>query len=311
VANIRELLNDIGVPYDHAGASDREDFVRVASTADADADCLVYVNKPGDGTLDLLRRSVYAVALAARPWGESVRRELDAIDRSVFLVDNPRLVVARILGRLFPNDDFVDSGVHPTALVHPGASIHATVAIGPYCVIGRCVIGEGSRVLSHTVIRDGVVIGKRVVVREHCCIGGVGFGFVRNEHGALERMPHVGTVVIEDDVELFPFTNVDRGTLGPTLIRRGTKIDHYAHISHNTSVGEDCVITAGTVLCGSSRLGSRTWMGIGAIVKEGTAVGDDVTVGLGAVVLRDVPDGLVVAGVPAVPLKGKGKTERA
>lgn len=225
-----------------------------------------------------------------------------ASGRSVVAVPDVRRTMQQVLSRLINDEDDTPGVIDDTARIDDAAVLHPSVSVGPFAIIGKCSIGEDSRVGAYTRVHDGVTIGRRVVIREHCLIGGVGFGFVRDEQGRALRIPHAGGVVIEDDVELFPFVNVDRGTLVPTRIRRGAKIDHYCHVGHNTEVGEDTLLTAGVVLCGSSRVGSSAWIGVGSIVKEGVAVGDAATTGLGAVVLRDVELGGVVAGVPAKPL---------
>jgi UDP-3-O-[3-hydroxymyristoyl] glucosamine N-acyltransferase len=232
------------------------------------------------------------------------REVLESMNKTLFLVDSPRYVIGLILREVNPDEDTYPEGVHPTAIVHPEAVVHETAHIGPYCIIGKCRIGERSRILSHTVVSDGVEIGRRVTVREHCVVGSTGCGIARDEKTKrLLRIPHIGRTLIADDVELFPHVNVDRGTLGDTVIGRGTKVGNYVHVSHNVSVGEDAIVTPRSILCGSSSVGSRVWIGVGTIIKEKVHVGDDCLTGLGSVVIRDVANGETVAGVPAKPLK--------
>ena len=178
------------------------------------------------------------------------------------------------------------------------ASIHESVVVGTYCIIGNCSIGEGSCIGSHTVIGDGTFIGKNVKIREFCSIGGPGFSFVRNEQGSLEEMPQIGRVVIEDNVELFPHVNVDRGTLEETRIRRGSKVDHHSHIAHNTTIGKDCLIAAHVVLCGGSKVGSRSFLGVGSVLRQDIIVGNDVVIGMGSVVTKNILSGSVAYGNP-------------
>ena len=302
MANLGTILRDLNVPFAVCGRSAADEFDDVQPLDEAGARSLVFVGKQAAQSLDAVRNSPARVFVVEEKWGESVRAELDAIDAAFFLVGHPRLVMARVLRTTRPDEDTWPAGIHPTASVHPEATIHPSVSIGAYSIVGRCEIGEGSRVANYCVIHDRSIIGRRVDIRDYCTIGGAGFGFVRNEQGVLERIPHVGGVVIEDDVEIFPYTNVDRGTLVDTRIGRGTKIDHYVHVGHNTVIGEDAILTARVVTCGSSKVGARSWVGIGAIVKESTRVGDDTTIGLGAVVLKPVADGETVAGVPARPI---------
>jgi UDP-3-O-[3-hydroxymyristoyl] glucosamine N-acyltransferase len=253
----------------------------------------------------LLKGIDYAVIILEKSWGERYANKLSEIQASIFLVKNPRLVISRILTLLHPEEDRQEGKIHPTSQIHPEAEIQDHVFIGPYCIIGKCKIGENSKILGFTVIKDDTVIGKNVTVRENCLIGGCGFGFVRNEDNLLERIPHIGRVVLEDNVELFPYVNVDRATLGETRIKEGTKIDHYCHIGHNSFVGENSLITAGSVLCGGSKIGDRTWVGVGSIIKENISVGNDVVLGLGTVVINEIQNGAIAVGIPAKPMKEK------
>ena len=300
--SIRKILSELEVPHEQIGEN-RDLFTLILPTDQADSNALIFFDRPDAKTLDRLAEKKYAVALVERTWAAAHRDEIKRRGGAILAVENPRLVIARITSLLFPDDEQTAPGVDPTARVDSNARIHPSVKIGPYCIVGECEIGEGSVIGAFSVIKNGCVLRKRVTVREHCCVGGTGFGFVRNHLGTLERIPHVGHVLLEDDVELFPYVNVDRATFGVTVVGRGTKIDHYAHIGHNSSIGVDTVITAGVVLCGGSRVGDRCWLGVGSIMKEKRTLGNEAKTGLGAVVLRDVPDSTVVVGVPAKPIR--------
>lgn len=290
------ILDDLGIGYDVLTPGKSFAFEAIRPAAQSTPNAAVFF-KTIDAESFRTPASLFVI-----PRGEFVP---EGVETPVLAVDQPRRVMQRVLHVISPESDVVPGTIDPTARIADGADIHPSVSVGPYSIIGKCTIGEGSRIGAYVRIHDGAVLGKRVFVREYCLIGGAGFGFLREVDGTLAHIPHVGGVTIEDDVELFPYTNVDRGTLVPTTIRRGAKIDHYCHIGHNTSVGEDALVTAGVVLCGSSRVGARTWIGVGSIVKQGVTVGDGATTGLGAVVLRDVEPGAIVAGVPAKPLKAK------
>jgi UDP-3-O-[3-hydroxymyristoyl] glucosamine N-acyltransferase len=295
--DLEELLQQAGIEHRLVGDAEPR-FEHIGPIDDATAALLVYIRRPDETTAARMRTSPGRLFLLPRSWAEAHLPELTRPGTTLALVEDPRATVGAVLRLMHPEEDPWPEGIHPTASIHPEARLHPSVSVGPYTIIGRAVIGEGSRIGAFTVIKDQVTLGKNVIIREHCLIGGVGFGLVRGPDAKLTRIPHVGRVVIEDDVEIFPFANVDRGTLMETRIKRGAKIDHYAHVSHNTVVGEDCVITAGVVLCGKARIGDRSWAGIGAIVKEGITVGSEVTLGLGTVVLSNVEDGATMVGVP-------------
>jgi UDP-3-O-[3-hydroxymyristoyl] glucosamine N-acyltransferase len=300
--HLSELLTTLGIHFERLGQKREDLFLRIAPVKQSGEDCLIFIHKPDELTPEMLKHTSFAVALMEYGWGMGKASKLNSMNLSIFLVKHPRLVLAGILSMLYPDEDAFEAGIHPSSSIHPEADIHSTVSIGQNCMIGKCKIGENSRIHAYTTIKDNVIIGKDVIIREYCMIGGCGFGFVRDEADRLVRIPHIGKVIIEDHVELFPYVNVDRATLGETIVKTGAKIDHYAHIGHNSTVGDHSVITAGTVLCGGSSIGKRSWAGVHSIIKEKIAVGDDVTLGLGSVVTEDIQNGTVAAGVPAKPI---------
>lgn len=296
------LLTSVAIQFERIGSGRNENFAYLRPLDAADEQSLIFIEAPTEQSINTLLSSNAAVALVRRQWGHDHSDAIAAARPALYLVDQPRLAVARILHEM-GLDRPAEFGIHPTAIVDPEANIHPHVSIGAHCIIGKCVIGENSRIGANTIVKDRVEIGRNVNIAEFCLIGGPGFGMVRGSDGRVTRVPHVGRTVIEDDVELFPYVNVDCGTLLETRIRRGAKIDHYSHIGHNSVVGEDAIVTAGSVFCGKASLGDRSWLGVGSIIKEGVHVGSDVIVGLGSVVLKDVPDKTVVAGVPAKTLR--------
>jgi len=191
------------------------------------------------------------------------------------------------------------SGIHPTAIVDERAVVGEGVSIGAYTVIGECTIGDGVRIGSHCRIKDGAVIGKRVTIADGVIIGGDGFGFVKQKGGEPFRFPHVGSVIIEDDVEIGSNTCIDRGTLGSTIIRFCAKIDNLVHIAHNVDVGARTMIAANAMIGGSTVLGEDVWIAPSVTARDGLSIGDKSFIGLGAVLTKSVPEGEVWAGSPA------------
>ena len=266
--------------------------------SEADEFSLVWL-KPNTKDEDELIKKTKAKIIIC---GRETKIPSDILEEKLFIVvENPKLSFLRILN--FLNQTKIEWGTHPYALIHPDAQIHQNTYIGPYTYIGKSIIGENTIIHGHNFIHDDVEIGKNVVIHANTVIGSDGFGFLRNEKGELEKFPHIGKVVIEDNVEIYPFVNVDRGALFETRIKRGSKIDHYCHIGHNSLVCENTLITAGTVLCGGSQVGERTWIGVGTIIKEKIKVGNDVMIGLGTVVTKDVPDNETWIGMPARPFE--------
>ena len=216
-------------------------------------------------------------------------------------VDNPKRQFARAVSQFFQPPR--SAGIHPTALVHEEAVLGSNVSVGAFAVIEKVEIGHDCHIGAYSCIKHGSVLKDRVIIHEHVVIGSDGFGFVRGEDGRCEKFEHIGNTLLEEDVEIYPFCNVDRATLGTTRIKRGAKIDHYCHIGHNCEVGNDSLLTAGVVLCGGAQVGDRCWLAVNTIVKEKAKVGNDVIVGFGGVVMKDVPDGETWAGSPAEEIR--------
>ncbi len=171
-----------------------------------------------------------------------------------------------------------------TAVIHPGVQI-----------------GAGSVIEEHAVLYGGVRIGARVRIGAGSVLGRPGFGWVKGPEGRLERMPQPGGVVIDDDVELGPLCTVDSGTLSPTRVGRGTKLDAHVHVGHNVQIGPDCIVAAQVGFAGSVTLGRGVLVGGQAGFKDHVRVGDGASVSAKAGVIGDIPAGAVVAGFPAVP----------
>ncbi len=279
--------------YELKGSTEDKTFTKVDSALEADSNSLVWVNK----NKQELAENTSASFILCHPTID-VTPQMQQ-EKCYIIVDNPKQVFTNIVEEFFAPDESL-TGIHSTSIIHPDAEIHESAAIGAFCIIGKCIIGEGVQIRDYCKIHDGVKIGRNVNIYEHCLLGGTGFGFaIDDDSGELTHMPHIGGLEIGDYVDLYPYVNVDRGTLGNTKIGNGTKIDHYCHIGHNTVIGEHCIITAQVVTCGSSSIGARTWVGVGSIIKQSIRIGSKVVIGLGSVVTKNVPDGETWLGVPA------------
>ncbi|MBI5017704.1 MAG: hypothetical protein HZB55_19715 [Deltaproteobacteria bacterium] len=214
---------------------------------------------------------------------------------------NPRLDFVRALYQYFTTEE--PAAIHPTALIEPGATVGRDVSLGAYARVGAGVsIGDGCRIGSGVALEGAVELGRRCVVKANSVLGGQGFGFEYDDDGTPLHFPHVGRIVLEDDVWLGACTTVERATLGVTLLCAGVKVDDLVQVGHNVTVGRNTLIMANTVVCGGARIGEHCWIAPNSVIKEKVCVGDRVTVGLGAVVLKDVEEGSTVAGVPAKPM---------
>lgn len=217
---------------------------------------------------------------------------------TVIEVDDPRLAFALVCERFFVERP--QPGIDPGASIHPTAKVANSAVIGAGCVIGPDVeIGEGTELRCNVVIGPRVKIGAGCLVKSNTVIGEEGFGVVKTAEGHNMRIPHFGSVVIGDGVELGSLNTVASGTIDPTRIGDRVKTDDHVHIAHNCVIGEDTIITACAELSGSVTVGRDVWIGPNASIINGATLADGVFLGLGAVVTKSLPEKGVYAGAPA------------
>lgn len=246
--------------------------------------------------------------------------------KPLILVAEPRGAFGRALA-LFDWRRVPAAGAHPLAHVAATATVHPTASIGAHAAVGEdAIIGEGAVLYPHAVVGDEVGIGARTVLHAnvtiypHCTlgadvivhagtvIGSDGLGFVPGADG-WQKIPHVGTVLIEDNVEIGANVAIDRGTTGPTVIGRGTKIDNLVHIAHNVRIGAGCMIVAQVGIAGSSTLEDGVIIAGQAGVSDHRHVGAGVRIAVRAGITRDVPPGATYSGHPAQPHADQLKME--
>jgi UDP-3-O-[3-hydroxymyristoyl] glucosamine N-acyltransferase len=208
-------------------------------------------------------------------------------------------------------------GIHKTAIIDPTVVIGDSPSIGPHVVIdigvrigarsvihsgvfiGRdTVLGDDCEIWPNAVIRDGCALGSRLVIHSCAVIGGDGFGYYFDGKQHI-KIPHVGGVIIEDDVEIGACACVDRAKFGNTIIGQGTKIDNQVQIAHNCRVGRHNVIAGQTGMAGSVRTGDFCVLGGRAVLFDNLSIGQHVQIGGMSVVTKDLPDGLKASGHPA------------
>lgn len=240
--------------------------------------------------------------------------------KTAIRVANPRAAFTKLLEIFTPPLD-IPREVHPTAVIGSDVTIGKNVAILPYAVIGNhavigddvtlyphtyvgqsATVGEGSIVYPNVTIREFCKIGKRVIIHSGAVIGSDGFGFV-TEGGVHTKVPQVGNVVLEDDVEIGACVGIDRATTGSTVVKKGTKIDNLVHLGHNVVVGENCLFVAQTGIAGSTTIGSNvTFAGQCGSVGH-ISVGDNCVFAARTGLTNHVPSDVFYAGFPARPHK--------
>ncbi|MEZ4319147.1 MAG: UDP-3-O-(3-hydroxymyristoyl)glucosamine N-acyltransferase [Myxococcota bacterium] len=228
---------------------------------------------------------------------------------------NPRFAYAIAAAHMVPLE-WPEPGTHPTAFVDPaatvegatigpfavieaGAYVHAGAWVGAHAFIGRnAVIGARSRVMPHAVVMERCILGERVWIQPGAIIGADGFGHVVGRQGVL-RVPQLGTVRLEDEVEVGANACVDRAALDETHIGQGTRLDNLVQVAHGVRIGAHCLLAAFAGVAGGAKLGNRVVMAGRTAVIDGIEVGDDVVFAGLASASRDVPSGVRLGGSPA------------
>ena len=236
----------------------------------------------------------------------SLKNKVKKKNSSLIFVDNPRLWFVKCMNK-FSKPGSNLKGKHKTAVIL-AKKIGKNVYIGPYCYVGKnVIIGDNSIIHSNVSIYQNSVIGKNVSIDSGAVIGADGFGFERNPSKKLEKFPHLGQVIIHDNVEIGANVCVDKGALENTIIGEGTKIDNLVHIAHNVKIGKNCVIVAQSLVAGSCILEDNSYIAMSATLREKIRIGENAFVGMGSVVTKDVKKNSTVFGVPAKIYKTKKK----
>ena len=196
------------------------------------------------------------------------------------------------------------TGIDPLAFVSKSAKIGENVYIAPFAYIGDNVtIGDGSRIFPHVTIYEGCKIGKNVTIHAGCVIGADGFGFAPNQEG-YDKIPQIGIVVIEDDVEIGANTCVDRSTMGQTIIHKGVKLDNLIQVAHNCEIGENTVMSAQVGMAGSTKIGAWCMVGGQAGFSGHIKIADKTFVGAQSGVISNTKgNGEQLIGAPAIDPK--------
>ncbi len=246
-------------------------------------------------------------------------RDISQLEKPIIRTDNPSLAFAKVVSLIYDDSALNFKGIHPTALIAQDARIGKDVYIGPYVVIesqakvgdntvihsgtyvGRqTIIGQQCLIYPNITIRERITIGNRVVIHCGAVIGSDGFGFT-NVQGAHEKVPQIGTVVIEDDVEIGANVTIDRARFDKTFIGRGTKIDNLVQVGHNVIIGENCIIVAQVGISGSVTIGKGVILAGQAGIVGHLTIGEGVVVASQSAVTKSVPPFTKVWGCPAKP----------
>lgn len=276
------------------------------------------IESAAPGQITFIANPKYAAAVkTTQASAIIVDEKFPALDKPSLRTKNPQYVYART-AELFHQAPRYERGFHPTAVVDPSARIGGNASIGVCVVIGADVeIGDNCTLLPHVVVYRGAKIGNNffahshVSVRENCVIGnnvllhnGVvlgsdGFGFAKDNDGRWYKIPQMGKVVLEDDVEIQANSCIDRASMGETRIGRGTKIDNLTHVGHNCTIAENSMLCAQVGLAGSTELGKNVILAGQVGVAGHCKIGDGAVVTAQSGTHGDIEPGAMVSGSPA------------
>jgi UDP-3-O-[3-hydroxymyristoyl] glucosamine N-acyltransferase len=290
-----------------------------AEHGDIEIESVSPLNDTRPGTISFMASTAYESLLSQFKASALIVKEPLADSKLPQLVhDNPHYAFAKAAG-IFLKPSHPFDGVSDKAFIHPEAKLGERVRIGPFAYVGPratlsddavlypgVYLGESASVGKETVLYANVVVGdrcqvgERVIIHSNTVLGADGFGFAKGKDDIV-KVPQVGIVVIEDEVEIGACATIDRATMGETRIGFGTKLDSKVHVAHNVRIGQHCMFSALTGVAGSTKIGDWVIAGGHAGFSGHITVGDHVTVGAKTGVITDVESGGVYMGFPAQP----------
>lgn len=242
--------------------------------------------------------------------------------RSLIKVDSPSIAFSRIVDFIFPDRIPHPKGIHEKAFISHSARIGKNVGVGAYavvedgaeigdntviyplCYVGhKTKIGSGCVLYANVSVREGIFIGNRVIVHSGTVIGSDGFGYDTDKTGMNIKIPQLGTVIIEDDVEIGANVTIDRARLDKTVIGKGSKIDNLVQIAHNVIMGPNCLVAAQTGISGSSKLGRNVVLAGQVGLADHIQLGDFVKAGAQTGISKSFPANTTLFGYPAKPVE--------
>ena len=298
----KSILDKLEINYISEGPERQvKDVSSINEARESDLTMCYYEKEKG---VSMISQSSAGIILCAKSMQGRVHPK-DA-RQQLFFLDNPRYAFVKIMNQMYNKKN--TAGISARSVISETAKIGSGCYIGDYTVIGdHCIIGDNAMIGTRVSLQN-CHCGNNSIIQSGVTIGEDGFAFERNADGELERFPHRRGVKIGDNVEVGANTNIARGSLCDTIIGNGTKIADMVHIGHNILIGKH-VKSRQERLSEGSKIGDMCWTGLNSTLRK-VHVGNNVIVGCGAVVICDVPDGDIVAGVPAKSIKDKVTTNK-
>lgn len=284
------------------------------------------IKEAESGDITFLANPKYSSLLGAtKASAVIVSKDIQTAPKPIIRTENPSFAFAKVVSFLFPQNTQHPKGIHPKAEVAKTAKIGKDVGIGAFCIIEdgagigdetviypgvyighNTIIGDNCLIYPNVSIRENITIGNRVIIHSGTVIGADGFGYA-TVSGVHHKIPQVGVVIIEDDVEIGANVTIDRARFGKTTVGRGTKIDNLVQIAHNVTIGENSIIVAQTGISGSTAIGKNVTLAGQVGIVGHVTIGDNVMIGAQSGVKNSIPPNSVYLGSPAMPIN---KTKR-
>tara|TARA_B110000003_G_scaffold276535_1_gene323669 strand:+ start:4194 stop:5135 length:942 start_codon:yes stop_codon:yes gene_type:complete len=216
-----------------------------------------------------------------------------SIDKTIIFSKNPQLAMAHLINIFFSTQNL--NVISEKASIHKSVKLGTNVQVGEYVQIAEnCNIGDNTSIHPGCVVNSSTIIGKNVILNSGVKIGQQGFGYIKDLDGSFINFPHIGKVIISDNVEIGANTCVDGGALSDTIIGRNTKINNLCHIAHNVQIGKSCLIAAKVNISGSTSIDDYVYIGPSASVIDGISIKKNAIIGMGAIVRKDVQEGRTI-----------------
>lgn len=288
---IKEIIKEI----ENLSAEGNESIlINNVSTFDkADENSVVWLGSKIINKEQIINKTLAGLVISGGPLKMD---ELNLTKKAVILSFNPRLDFIRVTNLLDKGPYF--SGLDKSVKFVGENKISESVKIGASCVISNCTIGNNVTIYPNCTIHN-TIIGSNVNIYSGAQVGTDGFGYEIEKDGTLIKFSHFGRVIIKDNVDIGSNTCIDRGSINDTVIGEGSKIDNLVHIAHNVEIGKNCVIIAQSMIGGSVIIKDNVWVSPASVIRDGLTIGCNSLVGMGAVVLKNIPENEIWIGNPA------------
>ncbi len=290
------LGNDIQAIY---GCPEGQKIHHLKDAANVDEFTLDWVNPLKDNGQRIAENSKARALIVTKNIEYS--KSIEDQNKVLLFVENPTLAIAKVGNKFFAKR--YTSGIHPTAVIDPETKIGDNIYIGPNCIIEKCTIGNNVQLHGNCYIYENSEIGNNVEISVNVVVGSSGLGCIRNSNNELICFPHLGSVIIQDNVTINSNCIIARGALSNTIIGKGSKINSNCHIAHNVSIGRNVWISPKVNIAGSVKILDNATIFSGAIIREQLTIGEESVIGMGSVVTKNVPTNETWIGVPAKVLK--------